>query len=154
MFSIGVVNRSSTSSRVRTLPCPFPSCFKPTSLCNLSSLSNAVVITVNANQALNRMRIRIDTCADDGMPAGRTGHGWNARVWISRLSGAHYGQETAASPEICRLLLAKPKLRSDYPGQITISWLLCPYCHGGARSTICLYSVLNVLGVLGLVRQS
>ena len=26
---------------------------------------------MNANQALNRTRIRIDTCADDGMPAGR-----------------------------------------------------------------------------------
>ena len=59
-------------------------------------------------------RIRIDTCADDGMPAGRTGHHWNARVWTSRLSGAHYGPETATSPEVCRLLLAKLWLRSNY----------------------------------------
>ena len=116
MFSVGGVHRSSTSSHVRTLRCLSFSCFKPTSLCNLSSLSNAVVITVNANQALNRMpieRIRIDTCADDGMPTGRPYH-WNARVWTSRLSGAHYGPETATSPEICRLLLAKLWLRSNY----------------------------------------
>ena len=49
------------------------------------------------------------TCADDGMPTD-----WNARVWTSKLSGAHYGLETATSPEICRLLLAKLWLRSNY----------------------------------------
>ena len=116
VFSVGGVHRSSTSSRVRTSRCPFLFLLQAaTSLCNLSSLSNAVVITVNANQALNRMpieRIRIDTCADDGMPTGRS-YDWNARVWTSRLSGAHYGPETATSPEICRLLLAKLWLRSN-----------------------------------------
>ena len=45
VFSVGGVHRSSTSSRA--LPCPLPFLLQAnlTSLCNLSSLSNAVVIT-------------------------------------------------------------------------------------------------------------
>ena len=44
-------------------------------------------------------------------------HRWNARVWTSRQNGAHYGSETATSPEICRLLFAKLWLRSNYLGR-------------------------------------
>ena len=79
-----------------TLPCPFP--FKSTSLrySLMQSSSNWVLYCIKWT--------RIDTCADDGMPAYRTGHRWNARAWTSRLSGAHYGSETATSPEIYRLL--------------------------------------------------
>ena len=71
VFSVGGVHRA-PQRLLAYVRCLVLALIKPTSLCNLSSLSNAVVI---ANQALNRMpieRIRIDTCADDGMPAGRT----------------------------------------------------------------------------------
>ena len=86
------------------------SCLKPTSLCKLSSLSNAVVIT---ERKPNTMRIRIDTCAHDATPDGQ-GHHRNVCVWTSRLSGAHYRPETVTVPEICRLLLVKLWLRSNH----------------------------------------
>ena len=67
VFSVGGVHRSSrVYVRVRCLVLSL----KPTSLCNLSSLSNAVVITERIGCI---QRIRIDTCADDGMPAYRPG---------------------------------------------------------------------------------
>ena len=50
-----------------------------------------------------------------------------ARVWTPRLSGAHYGPETATSPEISRLLLAKPlaslELIDDFIEMISSSHL-------------------------------
>ena len=89
----------------RTLPCPFSFLLQAISRhCLMQSSTHCIA------------RIRVDTCAHDGMPAGQPasqGHHRNVCVWTSRLSGAHYRPETATLPEICRLLLAKLCLRSN-----------------------------------------
>ena len=112
VFSVGGVHRSSTSSRVRTLPCPF------LLRANLTVQSLVTVYCSRHHWTQTQHwigcieRIRIDTCAQC-RPAGQ-GHHRNVCVWTSRLSGAHYRPETATLPEICRLLIAKLWLRSNY----------------------------------------